>query len=138
MHTSPISTWTPVASMISPIRSLTRPIRRDRSASWIARVARPRRSDRAGASVAVIVGLALERGGDDLPGARELCVDAGVDVADVGAGDRATPSHAPVGLHAEMLDPAQLRLQLVHAIADDVEIVRVDHDGDPAAVGQVP
>ena len=39
---SPISTWRPVASMIRPIRSRTRPRRRARSSSCMTRATRPR------------------------------------------------------------------------------------------------
>src|SRR5947209_10753960 len=127
MHTSPISTCTPVASMIRPIRSLTRPTRRERSASCKARVARATRPGRAGASV-VMARLRLERGGDDLAGARKLGVDAGINLARAGAGDRAAPDHAAVGLHAEMLDPAELGMQLLDAVADQLEVVGVDHE----------
>src|ERR1700733_15724050 len=119
MHTSPISTWTPVASMISPIRSLTRPTRRDRSAPWRASAAR--------ANLVFIGAFARERGRDDLPGPGELRVEAGVDLARVGPRDRATAADPAVGLNAEVLDPAELRLQLVDAFAHQLEIVGVHH-----------
>jgi hypothetical protein len=57
--------------------------------------------------------------------------------ASMSPGDRATPSHAPIGLHAEVLDAAQLGLELLDAFADQLEIPRIHHERDPPAVGQM-
>src|ERR1700729_3257557 len=130
MHTSPISTCTPVASMISPIRSLTRPTRRERSAPWRTRSARRK-------LFVFIEALTRERGRDDLPGPGELRVEAGVDLARVGPRDRAAAADPAVGLNAEVLDPAELRLQLVDAFAHQFEIVGVHDQRHAAALGQV-
>ena len=131
--------------MISPIRSLTRPTRRDRSAPWSDRAARanPPAAARSGG----LSGhrrlrrrrgrLAGQRGRDDLAGASELSVDARVDLAGVGPGDRAAPADPPVGLDREVLDPAELRLQLVDALAHQLQVIGVHDQRHAAAIGKV-
>ena len=42
--------------------------------------------------------------------------------------------HAPLGLDLAVLDAAERAQQLVHRLADDLEVVRVDQHDDPLAL----
>ena len=116
MQTSPTSACRPVASMIRPIRSLTRPtapgqvgVRDGRAA---ARVDAARRRVRSQSSDA----LALERGrirasaAATISRARASCVSMPASTSpDVGAHDRAAAADAPVGLDLECSIPPSSR-----------------------------
>ncbi len=60
-----------------------------------------------------------------------------VDLAGVGPGDRAAAADPAVGLDVEVLDPAELGLQLVDALAHQLEVLGVHEHRHAAAVGEV-
>ena len=119
--------------MIRPIRSRTRPWRRCRSASRSAAVAvSVGGGDHAGvAPVSTPSALC-----DDLAGALELGLDARVDVAVLGAHDRAAAADAALGLDLAVLDAAERGAQLVHRLAHELEVLRVDEHGHALALDE--
>ena len=136
MHTSPISTCTPVASMISPIRS--RPGRRGATGRppRAARIARARRAGRAEPQSSSVGSRSSAAATISRARASWVSMPASMSPASVRAIGPAA-GHAAVGLHAEMLDPAELGLQLVDALADQLEVGGVDDERDPPAVAQM-
>src|SRR6201995_156207 len=132
---SPISTWRPVASMIRPIRSRTRPRRRAKSSSCMTRATRPR-AGRAKVSDLILGDSApgAQLGGDALASTRQLRLDRGIDLALVGARQHAATTDAAVGLHVEVLDSAQLGLQPGHRLRHQIQVRRVDDERHVLAV----
>src|SRR3954470_3112515 len=130
-QTSPTSASRPVASTIRPMRSLTRPWRRCRSARA---TARPRPATRAATSASGmgVAELLLE----DLAGAGQLGVQRGVDLALEGAHDRAAAADAPLGLDLAVLDAAELGDQRRRRGADELEVVGVDQHADAIALDE--
>src|SRR4051794_29240902 len=121
-QTSPTSASSPVASTIRPMRSLTRPRRRCRSDRPTCSPSASRRS------------AAAELIFEDLAGALELGLQGGVDLALGGAHDGAPAGYAALALDLEVLDAAKLGDDLGQALADDLEVGRVDQDGETLAV----
>ena len=114
-HTSPTSACTPVASMISPIRLLTKPWRRARSASRMASVARP--SSAPGGAGGTESLMRPPRRSQALCSttsrARSNCVCTLASTSPSAVRTIALPTpDALVGLHVAELDAAPLRRQL--------------------------
>src|SRR4051812_31868842 len=128
-QTSPTSASRPVASTISPIRSLTRPWRRCRSARETARPSWATRS-RTASGIAAL----LRR--QHLAHTRELGRQRRVDLALERADDRAAARHAALGLHLAMADAAELGDEPVAGLAHEVEVVGVHEDRDAVALDE--
>ena len=75
-----------------------------------------------------------ERGLDDLAGAQQLGLDAGVDVAVGRPDDRAAAGHAALGLDLAVLDAAERRPHVVHRLADHLEVLGMDEHGHALAL----
>src|SRR5436305_1014401 len=82
--------------------------------------------------------VAAQGSGHDLTRGLQLGGDRGVDLAFGGADYRAAALDAPIGVHLEVLDAAELRLQLLDRRGQQLEIARVDRDGHAVAVGETP
>src|SRR4051812_5876359 len=123
-QTSPTSASRPVASTMRPMRSLTRPRRRCRSDRATTSPSAPRRS----ATGELIF--------EDLARALELGLQGGVDLALDGADDRAAAGDAPLGLDLEVLHAAELGHDDAQPLADRLEVLGVDEDGEALALQQ--
>src|SRR4051794_16918278 len=124
-QTSPISASRPVASITSPIRFVTRPRRRCRSARWTASSARSRTGS--GTSCPQLAA-------DDLGRPLQLLVDAGVDLALGRAQQAAAARDAALGDDLQSVEAAQRLGDALDLGAHEREVLRVHLDDDAVAL----
>src|SRR5262245_39303276 len=131
VQSSPTSARRPLASITRPMTFVTRPRSVGRSASRSAANWRSRTSSVISSGSGSGEALAQQLGR-----ARELLLDAGVDVPLGGADDAAAATDPPLGNDLDAVDASEAGGDLVGVLADELEIVGVDLDDDAIAIGE--